>query len=191
MTYNVFEAARQCHVRRVVFASTNHVTGFYPRSQRIGPNAPVRPDTVYATSKVFGEALGRLYCEKFGLEVICVRIGAFAATPPPGSEPMWLGHRDAVALFTCCVAAPLRGFVLVYGASANAPLWWDDAEARRLLGYEPTEGAAGRADAREQLLQGHPYTDHRYHAYPNGAPASPGADFASPGADFASPGAAT
>ena len=80
-TYSLFEAARQADVRRVVFASTNHVIGFYPRSETVGPDAPVRPDTFYGVSKVFGEALGRLYVDKSGLEVVCLRIGSFAERP--------------------------------------------------------------------------------------------------------------
>ena len=66
-TFNIFEAARQRGVRRVVFASSNHVTGFYPRAQRIGPNHPVRPDSMYGATKAFGEAVGRLYADKWKL----------------------------------------------------------------------------------------------------------------------------
>ena len=74
-TYNVYEAARRQGARRVVFASSNHAIGMYPRSQRIGADEPVRPDTYYGVSKAFGEALGRLYADKWGLEIACIRIG--------------------------------------------------------------------------------------------------------------------
>ena len=58
-TYNLFEAARRHRVERVVFASSNHAVGFYPRSRRIGVNNPVRPDSRYGVSKAFGEAVAR------------------------------------------------------------------------------------------------------------------------------------
>src|SRR5260221_3376486 len=59
--YNLFEAARRAGVKRVVFASSNHAVGFYPRAKRIGINMPVRPDSRYGVSKAFGEAPGALY----------------------------------------------------------------------------------------------------------------------------------
>src|SRR6185295_14636733 len=73
--YNLFEAARRHRVERVVFASSNHAVGFYPRRRRIGVDAAVRPDSRYGVSKAFGEALGALYAEKYGLQVLCLRIG--------------------------------------------------------------------------------------------------------------------
>src|ERR671918_2932844 len=111
-TYNVFEAARQAGVRRVVFASTNHVTGFYPRGEGVGPSDPVRPDSLYAVTKVFGEALGRLYADKWGLEVVCIRIGSFGKRPTTVQAlGMWLSERDGAQLFTKAVTAPTIGFV--------------------------------------------------------------------------------
>src|SRR5882724_10620319 len=74
-TYNVFEAARQQGVKRVVFASSNHAIGFYRRTQRIDHTAQPRPDSRYGLSKAFGEALGHLYADKHGLSVISLRIG--------------------------------------------------------------------------------------------------------------------
>src|SRR4051812_15448960 len=87
-TYNVFEAARRQGVRRIVFASSNHATGMYPVGTRVGPDDPVRPDTVYGVSKVFGESLGRLYADKHRLEVVCVRIGSFKERPETCRE-LW------------------------------------------------------------------------------------------------------
>ena len=85
-TFNVFDAARRAGVRRVVFASSNHATGFYPAGERLTGVEPVRPDGLYGVSKVFGEALARMYCDRFGLEAICLRIGAFQA-PSAGAQP--------------------------------------------------------------------------------------------------------
>jgi uronate dehydrogenase len=149
-TYSVFDAARRAGVRRILFASSNHVTGFYPRSETVTPDDPVRPDTFYGVSKVFGEALGRLYAEKHGLEVVCLRIGTFAERPTsPRQLSTWLSPRDCVQLVRCCLDASDVGFLVVYGVSANNRSWWkDDAGAR--LGYQPQDNAeefAGEIEA--------------------------------------------
>src|SRR5262245_59293538 len=80
-TYNLFEAARRNGVKRVVFASSNHVTGFHRVGQPVDPALPPRPDSRYGVSKVFGESLGRLYADKHGLSVACLRIGSFRERP--------------------------------------------------------------------------------------------------------------
>jgi uronate dehydrogenase len=140
-TYHVMEAARRQGCARVVFASSNHVTGFYPVGQRIGPDAAPRPDTFYGLSKVFGEDLGRLYVDRHGLQVVCLRIGTFAQQPTePRHLSTWLSPRDAVELFHRCVVAPDVGFLIVYGISANQRRWWDIDSARQ-LGYHPQDDA--------------------------------------------------
>jgi len=140
-TYNVFEAARSQGCARVVFASSLHVTGFYDAGERIGPEAPVRPDSCYGLGKACGENLGRLYADKHGLEVVCVRIGTFAERPTtPRHLSTWLSPQDAVELFYRCLVAPDVGFTVVYGASANQRGWWDLGSAER-LGYQPVDNA--------------------------------------------------
>jgi uronate dehydrogenase len=165
-TFNVFEAARRRGVRRVVFASTNHVTGFYPRAQRIGPTEPVRPDSMYAATKVFGEAVGRLYADKWGMEVICVRIGSYGERPTSTHAlGMWLSPRDAVQLFTKAVTVTGIGYLVVFGLSRNRDSWWDNP-GQSVLGYEPVddaeeaaEPALRRESARSSgMLQGGTYT---------------------------------
>src|SRR5258708_3454161 len=80
-TYNLFEAARRKGVKRVISASSNHAGGFYRRNRRIGTETLVRPDSRYGVSKAYGEALGAFYADKFGLRVLCVRIGNFGDKP--------------------------------------------------------------------------------------------------------------
>jgi uronate dehydrogenase len=141
-TYNVYEAARRRGVRRVVFASSNHAIGMYPRSQKIGSDVPVRPDTYYGVSKAFGEALGRLYAEKWGLEVACVRIGTVNRENRPLTVrhlSTWLSHRDCVALFKACLESELR-FEIVYGVSRTTRSWWDLRPAEA-LGFSPQDDA--------------------------------------------------
>lgn len=141
-TYSVFEASRRAGgVRRVVFASSGHVTGFYPSDKTVRPADPVRPDTFYGVSKVFGEALGRLYADKHGLEVVCLRIGSFAERPTrPRQLAIWLSPRDCVELVRCSLEAPEVGFAIVFGVSANTRSWWRD-DAAALLGYRPQDDA--------------------------------------------------
>ena len=140
-TWTVFEAARLEGCGRVVFASSNHATGFYPKSEHIGPRDPVRPDTYYGVSKVFGEALGSLYHDKFGLQVACIRIGG--ARPKPLDDrdlSIWLSPGDLGRLVTACLTSPELRFAIVYGVSNNARGWWDLEPGRR-LGYEPLDDA--------------------------------------------------
>jgi uronate dehydrogenase len=144
--FNVFEAARREHVPRVVFASSNHAAGFYPVERTLSGEEPPRPDTLYGVTKAYGEALGRLYCDKFGLEVACIRIGSFAERPRRVRElSTWLSPGDTVRLFAACLSARTLGFSLVYGASANTRLRWDLSPARE-LGYAPQDDAERYAD---------------------------------------------
>ncbi|HEX3696634.1 MAG TPA: NAD(P)-dependent oxidoreductase [Polyangia bacterium] len=97
--YNLYEAARRNGVRRVVFASSNHATGFYSRNRKIDHQVYPRPDSRYGLSKVFGEQAGFLYAEKYGLEVFCMRIGN--VTPSPVDRRRlsnWLSPRDFAQL---------------------------------------------------------------------------------------------
>jgi nucleoside-diphosphate-sugar epimerase len=124
------------------------------RPDEVAADAPVRPDSLYGASKVWGEALGRLYAERHGLEVVCVRIGWVTADdlpPSPESDAvrldprisrrakgMWLSHRDCASLIDACLTAPVR-WALIHGVSDNAGRWFSIDEARQ-LGWEPVDG---------------------------------------------------
>lgn len=140
-TFNVFQAARLEGCRRVVFASSNHATGFYPVGDVIGTDVPVRPDSYYGVSKVFGESLGRLYHDRHGMEFVCLRIGAFQPEP---AEPwhlwLWLSHRDAVQLVQRSLEARDVGFLVLYGTSANRRSWWR-RDGWEKIGYAPVDDA--------------------------------------------------
>ena len=161
-TVNTLEAARLASVRRVVFASSNHATGFYPTSRELRGDEPVRPDTLYGVTKVYGEALGRLYADKFGLEVACIRIGTFDRRPATTRQlATWLSPGDAVRLFTACLSAPGIGFAVVYGISANTRRYWE-LEPALALGYRPEDDAeryAGDVQEYQHLLQDGPFTE--------------------------------
>src|SRR5882724_11480362 len=140
--YNLFEAARRHGVERVVFASSNHVVGFFPRQRRIGIDAPVRPDSRYGVSKAFGEALAALYAYKHGLRVTSIRIGNFGDVPVDRRRlAIWLAPRDLVQLIRIGLEHPDIRCEIFYGMSDNARGWWDNSTAFR-FGYRPR----GRAE---------------------------------------------
>jgi uronate dehydrogenase len=146
---NLFEAARRQGVGRVVFASSNHAVGFYPRVKRIGTDVTVRPDTRYGLSKAFGEALGALYADKYGLRVLCLRIGNLGDKPLDQRRlAIWLSPADLVQLIRIGLEHPELEYEIFYGASFNERTWWDNTRAYT-FGYRPT----GRAeDFRDEAL---------------------------------------
>ncbi|MCO4694887.1 NAD(P)-dependent oxidoreductase [Streptomyces sp. RO-S4] len=175
-TYNLYEAAREEGVRRIVFASSNHAVGYTPRPRGDDPLIPVdtprRPDTFYGLSKCFGEDLAQLYWDKHGVETVSVRIGS--CFPEPTSVRMlsvWMSPADGARLFHAALTAEGVGHTVVHGSSANTRLWWDLGSARA-LGYEPRDdsepyaekliaeqGELDPADPAHACLGGHFVTD--------------------------------
>ena len=161
----VYDAARREDVQRVVFASSNHATGMYPVGAHVTSESAPRPDTYYGASKAFGEALGRMYHDKFGLRVACLRIGTVTDADRPENPrhlSTWLSHADCVRLVRACLTAPQLDFAILYGASANTRGWWD-LEPGRTLGYEPRDDAERYAaevgDAPVGEFQGGPFAE--------------------------------
>ncbi len=176
-TYNVYEAARQAGVQRVIYASSNHAAGFHRRGHRIGPDAPIRPDSRYGVSKAFGEAIARLYADKHGIGSICLRIGQFR--PKPTNRRMlslWLSYDDTARLAISCLNARDVHFEIVYGISANTRAWYDNPGAAR-IGYAPRDNAetylatlppeAYDEDRVEAAFQGGPYCSAEFDASPD------------------------
>lgn len=149
-TFRVFEAARRHGVRRVVYASSNHATGFTPLPTDDGvlpADTPPRPDTLYGVSKVFGEALARYYADRYGLQVACLRIGTFAPRPPDRrSLSTWLSPDDCARLVDTCLRAPELDYAVLWGISANTRRTWSLDEAQA-LGYRPQDDAEMHADS--------------------------------------------
>lgn len=139
--YNLYEAARKHGVKRVVFASSNHVTGFYRQSETINANHPPRPDGLYGVSKAFGEDLSRFYFDRYGIETACIRIGS--SFPEPKDRRMlatWLSFDDLHRLITACLSTPVLGHSIIFGMSDNAVTWWDNSRARH-IGYLPQDSS--------------------------------------------------
>lgn len=139
--YHLYEAARRHGVKRVVFASSNHVTGFYKQSETITADHPARPDSYYGVSKAFGEDFSRFYFDRYGIETACVRIGS--SFPEPKDRRMlatWLSFDDLHRLIAACLATPVLGHSIVFGMSDNAVTWWDNSRARH-IGYVPQDSS--------------------------------------------------
>ena len=139
--YNLYEAARKQGVKRIVFASSNHVTGFYRQDEVVSPRDPVRPDGLYGLSKAFGENLSRFYFDRYGIETVCVRIGS--SFPEPKDRRMlatWMSYDDLERLVMACLSAPVVGHSIIYGMSDNPLTWWDNTPARH-IGYRPQDSS--------------------------------------------------
>ena len=146
-TYNVFEAARAAGVKRILFATSNHAVGFYRRDQTIDHTVYPRPDSRYGVSKVFGEAVGSLYADKYGMEVFNMRIGNVNVKPVDKRRlSIWISPRDIAQLVTIGIEHPDIRFEIVYGVSGNARSWYDNSNATR-LGYKPQDDSESQARA--------------------------------------------
>jgi len=147
--YNLYEAARQQGTKRIVFASSNHVTGFYRQDEVVDATMPVRPDGYYGLSKAFGENLARFYFDRYGIETVCLRIGS--SFPEPRDRRMlatWLSYDDLERLVVASLTAPVVGHSIVYGMSDNTTTWWDNTPARH-IGYRPQDSSEPYRAARE------------------------------------------
>jgi uronate dehydrogenase len=149
-TYNLYEAARKHAVKRIVFASSNHVTGYYRSDEVIDPTMPVRPDGYYGISKAFGESLSRFYFDRYGIETVCLRIGS--SFPEPKDRRMlatWLSYDDLERLVVASLTTPKAGHTIIYGVSDNTTCWWDNTPARH-IGYRPQDSSEPFRAAREE-----------------------------------------
>jgi uronate dehydrogenase len=138
---NLYEAARANGVKRIVFASSNHVTGFYRQDEVITPQDPVRPDGFYGLSKAFGENLAQLYWDKHGIETVSLRIGSSFAEPKDRRMlATWMSFDDTERLIVAALTAPVVGHSVIYGMSDNATVFWDNTSAKH-IGYRPQDSS--------------------------------------------------
>jgi uronate dehydrogenase len=145
--YNIFEAARRAGVQRIVFATSNHAVGFYPRDRKIDHRVVPRPDSRYGVSKAFGEAIASLYSDKHGIGVLCTRIGNFGEKPIDKRRlSIWISPRDYTQLVRIGLEHPDIRYEIVYGVSNNRRSWYDNSNAER-LGYRPQDDSEPYAEA--------------------------------------------
>jgi uronate dehydrogenase len=149
--FHVYEGARRHGVKRVVFASSNHVVGFHKQGEVQGADCARRPDTYYGLSKSYGEDLSRFYFDRYGIETACLRIGS--SFPEPKDRRMlvtWLSYRDLTELVRCCLFAPQLGHTIVYGVSNNRDKWWDNSKAAH-IGFHPQDSSEPFRERVEEL----------------------------------------
>jgi uronate dehydrogenase len=153
--YALFEAARRSKLRRVVFASSHHTVAFTPLGETVSIDSELRPSGLYGVTKAFGEAIGRLYSLKHGIEVVCLRIGAFQPAPQDHRQLfLWLSPRDMAQLAICSVEAHDISYLKVFGISANSRNPYDRA-GWDALGYAPQDNAENFLGSAANLM-GHP-----------------------------------
>jgi uronate dehydrogenase len=113
--------------------------GFYRRDQTIDHRVYPKPDSRYGVSKVFGEALGSLYADKYGMQVFMIRIGNVNPKPLDKRRlSLWFSPRDLAQLVSIGIDHPDIKFEIVYGISGNQRAWYDNSNAVR-LGYRPQD----------------------------------------------------
>ncbi|MEV4783539.1 NAD-dependent epimerase/dehydratase family protein [Burkholderia sp. LMU1-1-1.1] len=139
--YNLYEAVHKAGVKRVVYASSNHVTGFYRNTEIVDADMPPRPDGFYGLSKCFGESLSRYYYDRLGIETVCLRIGSSFAQPKNARMmTTYLSYDDLVELLRCALFTPRVGHTIVFGTSSNDTSWWDNRKASH-LGFRPKDSS--------------------------------------------------
>ena len=160
-TANIYASAHWHGIKRLVFASSNHATGAFegfppsmhlqPKPALLSAREPVRPDGFYGVSKAAGEAIARMYFERYGLESVCLRIGSVTAADDPTEnarlQSTWLSHRDLVQLVRRSLSAESVGYGIYYGVSNNRKRFWDITDAERDLGYHPQDDASNHTGA--------------------------------------------
>jgi len=145
--YNAFEAARQAGLKKVIFTSTGQTVLLYPKGEWVTPEMPPRPCTVYACTKLFGEALARHYSEKHGMSMIVIRLCWFQGydsellRKPGDIQREWCSPRDLTQLLVKSIRAEVP-FAIFFGISNNTGRFWDISNAQKTVGYAPEDDAA-------------------------------------------------
>ncbi|MEQ8334058.1 NAD(P)-dependent oxidoreductase [Nisaea sp.] len=178
-TYRLYEAAYKAGVKRIVFASSNHAVGFYPRGQILDGSERPRPDCRYGLSKVFGEALSQYFADNYGLGILSIRIGwCFEKPETQRTLGSWVSIRDLTQLCRIGLDTPDLHHEIVFGMSDNSRTWWDNKTARR-LGYTPedssdvwatevdTSGVPEPGDKVGLAVQGGPFASNGYKGDPS------------------------
>jgi uronate dehydrogenase len=138
---NLYEAARVQGTMRIVFASSNHVTGFYRQDEVVNTKMPPKPDGFYGLSKAFGEDLAELYWARWGIETVSLRIGSSYAEPKDRRMlATWLSFDDLERLVVSALMAPIVGHTIIFGMSDNQTSWWDNTHAKH-IGYRALDSS--------------------------------------------------
>lgn len=116
----LMEAAVRHKVRHVIYASSNHGWGFWPRNATpLAETAPPRPDGWYGVSKIFGEAVMAYYGDAYGLATTSLRIGNCGPDVPDERRwHMWISFSDLARLVSRVVERRSPGHMSMF---ATAP----------------------------------------------------------------------
>ena len=155
--YNIWEAAYQNGTKRVIYASSIHAVGMYPKTDFIGTDVATRPDTFYGLSKCFAENLGSLYWDKRGIESVCLRILSCAQPNNSRALGSWLSYDDLIHLVERAIDTPITGHSIIYGVSNNDRVPVDNHLAS-FLGYRPKDNA--EQVAKQVLAEAEPADPH-------------------------------
>jgi len=138
-TENVFRAARLAGAR-VVYASSNHVIGYYERNRNLSTDDPFRPDSIYGVTKAAGELIARFYYDRYRVESASIRIGSALERPARDRHRhTWVSYDDLEALIIACLQSRSLGCRTFWGVSANTRKWWQDES--RSFGFVPKDDA--------------------------------------------------
>ena len=164
---NLWEAALHNGVRRIVYASTNHVVGLHPASRRIGVDAETKCDSRYGLTKAFAESTARFYYEKYGIASLGLRIGRCEDLPLDARMmSTWLHPQDLAQLVLMGLTGPIQADIR-YGISNNAAAMCHNPDTPDLP-YRPQHRsedhpvATNAADNRAWRFQGDPFADADY-----------------------------
>ena len=137
--YNLYEGCRKNNVKRVIWASSVHTVGFYPRSEVLDSKAKPRPDSNYGLSKVFGESLAQYYWDKYKLETVSVRIYSCLVEPKDHRIlSTWLSYDDLRSLIVACIKTANVNHSIIFGVSNNDSVLIDNKYAKH-IGYIPRD----------------------------------------------------
>ncbi|OGV55841.1 MAG: hypothetical protein A2017_07510 [Lentisphaerae bacterium GWF2_44_16] len=188
-----FDAARDAKIEKIIYASSNHAVGMYEienlpviyklqHDVKIDENVPVRPDSFYGVSKVFGETYGRFIAENGGPKVYVLRIGSVrdASEDHPyayaewgvrkdlwkrGSseyieqeerlKAIWLSRRDFLQLIEKALEYDGAMFDIFYGVSANERGWFNLEHTRKNLGFVPLDNSEAWFQIKSKPSNGH------------------------------------
>jgi uronate dehydrogenase len=146
----VYEGARRHRVKRIVFASSNHAFGMFSVKDKLALDTEFRPDGFYGLSKVWGEALARMYWDKHGIEGVMLRIGSILERPTEFRHlSTWFGHQDLLHCVMRCIEAPEVGYLAVWGVSNNTRSYWQPIGSQP-LDFHPSQNAE---DYAAEILQ--------------------------------------
>lgn len=161
--YNVFEAARQAGVQRVIYASSGAtvsgweqeepyrslVNGDYANAPDEWPmlthETPTRPSGIYGATKVWGEALARHFTDTTDLSILCLRIGLVNDADRPTEArhfSVWCSQRDIAQMIERCIEAPADlKFDTFFVVSDNKWSYRDISHPQKVVGYQPQDAA--------------------------------------------------